>query len=126
MSNLPKLSVLGLMLLLHFLADYTLQGWLANGKQKKWWQDATKGMPNKDMYRNDWIAGMTCHSLYWSLLICLPLAMRPSYLPMALVQATIHFWIDDRKANQFKINLIEDQLSHLIQIVAVWGCFCAA
>lgn len=29
-----------LMLLLHHVADYTLQGWLADGKQKSWWDKA--------------------------------------------------------------------------------------
>lgn len=121
MTNLPKLSVLGLMLLLHFIADFVFQSVRdANLKQKKWWEEATKDMANKEIYRYDWIAGMACHCLLWSLMVCLPFVARPIYLPMAIAQAIIHFWIDDRKANRFKINLIEDQLLHLVQIVGTW------
>lgn len=35
----------------------------------------------------------------------------------------IHYFIDDQKANKKEINLVEDQLWHLLQIVLTWsGC----
>lgn len=121
MPSIPKLSVLGLMFLLHLIADFALQSVRdANLKQKKWWEDATKEMENREMYRYDWIAGMACHCLLWSLMVCLPLVTRLIYLPMVIVQAAAHFWIDDMKANRLKINLIEDQFLHLAQIIGVW------
>ena len=40
------------MLFAHLITDYTLQGWLADGKQKSWWNKISNGnLPNK--YRHD-------------------------------------------------------------------------
>jgi hypothetical protein len=36
---------------------------------------------------------------------------------------TIHAFVDDLKANRFKINLIADQLIHLAQIIGTWLIF---
>jgi hypothetical protein len=34
-----------------------------------------------------------------------------------------HAVIDDAKANKFQINLVQDQICHLIQIIAIWLIF---
>lgn len=53
------------MLSAHLITDYTLQGWLAEGKQKSWWDKISNGnLPPK--YRYDYIAALICHALYWS------------------------------------------------------------
>ena len=105
-----------LILSAHLVADYTLQGWLADGKQKSWWDKISNGnLPPK--YRYDYIAAMICHALYWSIAICLPLWNSP-VLPWAVaVNTIVHAIVDDLKANKKSINLVQDQLLHLAQII---------
>ena len=104
------------MLFAHLITDFTLQGWLANGKQKSWWYKISNGnLPNK--YSNDYIAALFCHALYWSIAVCLPL-WDSHILPWAIVGNTIiHAVVDDLKANKKRLNLVQDQLLHLAQIV---------
>jgi hypothetical protein len=104
------------MLSAHLITDFTLQGWLANGKQEAWWNKITNGnLPSKNRY--DYIAALICHALYWSIAVCLPLWNSP-ILPWAIIgNAIIHAIVDDLKANRNKLNLIQDQLLHLVQIV---------
>ena len=109
-----------LMLLSHLVADYTLQGWLADGKQKSWWK---KVVPNLDetKYRYDYVMALFCHSLYWSIFICLPF-LGHQYLCVAVaVNTIIHMVVDDLKANRFKLNLIQDQILHFGQILITAG-----
>lgn len=101
------------MVLLHHVADYTLQGWLANAKQIKWWKENT---PDK-LYRHDWIAALACHSLYWAALTFLPLYHDKWFVPAVLVNAFVHAVVDHLKCNRLAINLWQDQLFHLAQIV---------
>lgn len=105
-----------LMVLLHHVADYTLQGWLANAKQIKWWEANAP----YDMYRNDWIAALSCHSLYWSVLTFLPIIESPFWPAAVLLNAGLHFWVDHLKCNRLSINLVQDQLFHLAQIVVTY------
>ena len=104
------------MLSAHLITDYTLQGWLADGKQKSWWDKISNGnLPPK--YRYDYIAALICHALYWSIAVCLPL-WDSHILPLAIVGNTIiHAIVDDLKANKKRLNLVQDQLLHLAQIV---------
>ena len=37
-----------------------------------------------------------------------------------IINTAIHAFVDDLKANKFKINLVEDQLVHLTQIICTW------
>lgn len=105
------------MLLGHLVADYTLQGWLADGKQKSWW-DKMCGGKTIEKYKHDYIAALICHALYWAIAVCLPL-WNSSMFAWAVVGNTIvHAIVDDLKANKKKLNLIQDQLLHLAQIVA--------
>ena len=122
--NIHPLSILALMVLAHHIADYTLQGVLASLKQKTWW-DAQ--MPDvkpdrRRKYRNDYKAALVCHSLYWSLIICLPLVAfdGPIYAIMSLAQAAMHYVVDDAKANRGRLNLVQDQALHSLQILSVW------
>lgn len=113
--------ILVLMLLGHLVADYTLQGWLADGKQKSWWKKAFGGeIPDK--YKHDYIAALVCHSLYWSIFVCAPFYASTWFFYAILVNTAIHAIVDDLKANRMKINLIQDQLLHLVQILATFFC----
>ena len=104
------------MIFAHLITDYTLQGWLADGKQKSWWVKMFGGKTH-DKYKYDYIAALVCHSLYWAIAICIPLWSSP-YLFAAVVSNTIiHAVIDDLKANRHKINLVQDQLLHLTQLI---------
>lgn len=116
--------VLTLMLLGHLVSDYTLQGWLADGKQESWWKKICGGeIPNK--YKHDYIAALVCHSLYWSIFICAPFYASGHFLSAIVVNTGIHAVVDDLKANQKRINLIQDQLLHLIQILITFGILIA-
>jgi hypothetical protein len=104
------------------IADYTLQGWLADGKQKRWWQKCFEGrMPDK--YRNDYKAALVCHALYWSIFVCAPFYAHPWLLYMVIANTVVHAVVDDLKANALKINLIQDQVLHLAQILMTFGIF---
>lgn len=106
------------MFFLHVLDDYTLQGWLANAKQKSWWE---KNAPDK-LYRFDWIMALAMHAMSWSFMVMLPIAAYFGFqvgLPFFLMwsaNSILHGVIDDLKANRHKINLVVDQLLHILQI----------
>ena len=109
------------MVLLHFFADFTLQGILADLKRKSWWRaQCQKHGVASSMYEYDHICGLVCHSLYWSLLTFSPLiflrASALQALALVVINTAIHAVIDNAKANQYKINLSQDQLLHLAQI----------
>ena len=96
-----RLLILFIMIFCHIIDDYKLQGILANMKQRKWWKENA----DKYLYRND----------YKVLLIV-------NYI----INTAIHAFVDDLKANKFKINLVEDQLAHLLQIICTWIILTAA
>ena len=111
-----------LMILGHLVADYTLQGCLAHMKQKSWWQSMMEQVKpeRRRKYRHDWIAGLLCHALYWSIITFLPLYASPHWAYAVLVNAAVHAVIDDLKANRNAINLCQDQILHLTQIVVTY------
>ena len=118
-------TTLVLMLLGHLVSDYTLQGWLADGKQKSWWRKMFGGHEDAvpDKYRRDYIAALVCHALYWSIFICAPFYASSWFLAAVVLNTVAHAIIDDLKTNRFKLNLIQDQLLHLGQIMLTFGAF---
>ena len=114
------IKILLFMILLHIIDDFVLQPIsLSNLKQKKWWE---KQEGYSDKYKNDYKVALAIHSISWSIMIHIPLViMFPSLGQLALlisfiVNAVIHYFIDDLKANKLKINLFEDQMVHFCQI----------
>lgn len=111
--------ILVLMIFMHIVDDYYLQGWLASAKQKKWWEE---NAPQK-LYRNDYIMALIMHSFSWAFMIMLPIAIDRQfavtwiYAVALIVNATVHGIVDNLKANKLKINLIQDQSIHIVQIV---------
>lgn len=121
-----------LCMLLHLIADYTLQGCLANMKQRQWWRDQIIDFRhmNRDksyewqsritqLYKNDYLAGLICHSIMWSILTFLPLMLvcTPGvFAAVVLANTTVHAVVDHMKANMHVINLNQDQLLHSLQI----------
>ena len=108
------------MILFHIIDDFVLQPIsLSNLKQKKWWE---KQEGYSDKYKDDYKVALAIHSISWSIMIHVPLVIVfPSLGQLALlisfiVNAVIHYYIDDLKANKLKINLFEDQMVHFWQI----------
>lgn len=117
--------VLLLMLFMHIVDDYYLQGWLASAKQKKWWED---NAPQK-LYRHDYIMALVMHSFSWAFMVMLPIAIQRQfavtwvYAVALLVNATVHAITDNLKANKLKINLIQDQIVHILQIFITFAFY---
>ena len=116
------MKVFLLMMLLHFVADYTLQGCLANMKQKSWWVEQCKnaGM-DFAKYKYDYVCSLICHALYWTLITFAPIIFFSDLSDIGIAAVVIgnmaiHAFIDHIKANKFCINLVVDQLLHLAQI----------
>ena len=117
-----KFLLLLTMIFCHIVDDYYLQGWLASAKQKSWWK---KNSP-EDMYRKDYLAALFMHSFSWSFMIMLvptiyTVIVGGVWSPFVFVtNLIVHMVIDDLKAHRKKINLIQDQSIHMIQILATW------
>ena len=118
------------MIFFHIVDDYYLQGILAQMKQKKWWQE---NAPNK-LYKNDYIMALAEHAFSWSFMIHIPIfafiylcGVSVTWYGVALsviLIAVMHTYIDHKKANLLQINLVQDQLSHLSQILFTWLAYC--
>ena len=114
---MDKPMLFTVMLFMHVIADYNLQGVLASMKEKSWW----KGHGN---YRSkyDYIPALHAHAFSWAFCIMLPLVVV-SYPPgtvfyaVLAVNTAIHAAVDHAKANLGALNLVEDQAIHIIQIV---------
>lgn len=106
------------MIFLHIVDDYYLQGILAQMKQKKFWRE---NAPD-EKYKFDYIWALIMHAFSWAFMIMLPFAVAgyagSLFYTLFVVNAVIHAFIDDAKANRHTINLWEDQILHMIQIFA--------
>ena len=113
-----NLFIILAMIFCHIVDDYYLQGWLASAKQKKWWEE---NAPQK-LYNHDYIMALIMHSMSWSFMIMLPIAISMSFnvsilfVIVFIINAVIHALVDNLKANKLQISLITDQLIHLLQI----------
>lgn len=117
-----KLIILISMIFCHIVDDYYLQGWLASAKQKSWWE---QNAPEK-LYKHDYIAALFMHSFSWSFMVMLvPTAyvvlFGGTWYPILFAgNVLIHMFVDDLKANRKRINLIQDQGIHMLQILWIW------
>ena len=120
------------MIFCHIVDDYYLQGILASMKQRKWWKE---NAPEK-LYKHDYIAALFMHSFSWAFVVML----IPAYYALTskyasgdgfeiissqiivafIINLVIHAVTDHAKANLHKINLIQDQLIHMMQIISIW------
>ena len=117
-----KIFIILCMLFCHIVDDYYLQGILASMKQKSWWK---KHAPDP-LYKHDYIMALYEHAFSWTFMIFLPLFISHFFgiqLNESLIiglfsfNLGLHIIVDDLKANQLKINLIQDQLIHICQII---------
>lgn len=114
------------MLFFHIVDDYYLQGFLASAKQKSWWE---KNNPNP-LYKNDYIIALVEHAFSWTVMINIPVIVYTyilgiqinyiTFINLFVFNLVIHIITDNAKANLLKINLIQDQLIHIMQIVFTW------
>lgn len=132
-------SVFILMLFLHVVADFNLQGILASMKQREWWVKQVPKNRNLDntIYKNDYKISLLIHAFEWSFVVMLPLfhaslenLFEPQvfvpYFGLLIYNTVIHYYIDDLKANRKTIPLVVDQLGHMAQIlltVFMWSVF---
>lgn len=96
-SGFIKICAALIMIFLHIVDDYYLQGILAKMKQKKWWE---KNYPD-EKYSFDYLVGLFMHAFSWTFMIMLP-AMLNGYFPIWLfgLNVIIHATVDDLKANK--------------------------
>ena len=123
MSNL---LVLVAMLFFHIVDDYYLQGILATLKQKDWWTKNTRN----DLYKYDYIIALAEHAFSWSFMIHIPVFVfcyvTNTFMNMhtmaciLFINTIIHAIVDDQKANRHTINLVIDQVIHIMQVVFTW------
>ena len=121
-----KILILLGMVFCHIVDDYYLQGWLASAKQRAWWE---KNNPSP-LYKNDYLMALVEHAFSWTCMIHLPIIVlmvlsgvyANIYLFILLfaINWTVHIITDNAKANQLRINLVQDQLIHISQIVITW------
>lgn len=118
-----KLFILSI--LLHIIDDFVLQPvCLSKLKQKKIWVEHEN---YSDKYKNDYKMALFIHSLSWSIMIMLPLLLLNTNVfflsGILLLNIVIHYIVDNEKANNFKINLIQDQIIHFAQIIFMYVIF---
>lgn len=126
---MDKFILLTSMFFCHIIADFCLQGILAQFKQRKFWEE---NAPQK-LYQYDYIIALLIHSFSWCFMIFIPLFIWSYYynIDYSLLILTlsfianvfIHIIVDDLKANKLKINLIIDQIIHFIQIIITFLIF---
>ena len=114
------------MFFMHVIADYNLQGILAKMKSKKWWEDDPS---YSSFYEVDFISALIMHSISWTFLIMLPIAIFVSFeigiafCVLFMVNTAVHAIVDHHNANIKKLNLFNDQFIHAIQIFITWSVF---
>lgn len=115
---MSKFFILLWMIMMHIVDDYYLQGILAKMKQKSWWKD---NAPD-NLYKNDYVLALLMHAFSWAFSIMLPIAVFLQFAVglnfgvIFVLNLCIHAFVDHLKANRRSINLIEDQVCHLLQI----------
>ena len=124
-----KLFILLLMIFCHIADDFYLQGWLAQAKQKSYWE---KNAPD-DLYKNDYKWALFIHSFSWTFMVFLPVAafmykfnIDYNFMIMFFINLCYHMGVDNLKANEKLINLIQDQLMHFGQIILTFMYFIVA
>lgn len=118
-----------IMLFLHIVDDYYLQGILASMKQKKWWYENAPA----PLYKNDWKMALFEHAFSWSFMITLPWLVvsiatqnNMGFFLLTffyILNTILHACIDNLKANEEVFNLIIDQSLHFLQICTTWLAF---
>lgn len=125
------------MLFCHIVDDFYLQGKLAQLKQRDWWIEnlpSSLAWEEKLKYLKDYKMALGIHAFSWafmmqaSIMFCMfwknqfGLYMLV-YVILFLLNFLVHFYVDTLKANFYNINLIFDQLIHIVQVFITWFVF---
>ena len=117
------IKILLLMIFCHLIDDFVLQDKFTFLKQRSWWKKACMedGL-NYEKYKNDYKMALFEHSLEWSIAIMLPVIFFCNIngwilLAAVAVNTIIHIIVDNAKANQLRLNLVQDQLIHFLQVI---------
>ena len=119
---LTKLALFAVMLELHIIADFHMQGILAKLKQESEWLNHPE---YNEIYKNDWAIAMWLHAFEWTFVVMLPLAylhsweITSAFVICFVVNMVVHAATDHLKANMRDISLVADQTIHIIQILAM-------
>lgn len=98
----------------------TIQSWDRPEREKKFFINKVQ-----TKYNSDYKIAMLLHSFSWSVITFMPVfIMYSGHLGwgdwqagvIIGINAMIHYWVDDRKCNLRSINLVQDQVLHLLQI----------
>ncbi|MCD8148572.1 MAG: hypothetical protein LUE92_03195 [Clostridiales bacterium] len=117
--------VLAAMIFCHLIDDYIFQGCMADMKQSAFWE---KNYPD-EKYKNDYKIVLFEHGFKCSFVMMIPVFVQYYILwhslsiwlfVIFLANTIVHAIIDDFKANKLKINLVQDQICHLIQAIVTW------
>ena len=120
------------MVFLHIFDDYVLQNALARLKQKSTWEEYVKETP---IYKNDYKMALFEHALEWTLVVHSPFMIYAyihnidgigkiaALITSVIFNTAVHYITDDAKANAKKINLIQDQLIHFMQVIVIFLLF---
>lgn len=126
--NMNNGILLILIIFLHVLADFNMQGIMAQMKSKDYWKKYDK------KYQFDYVMPLIGHSFQWSFIVNLPITITAIYtgadclemfVCMSIIFHTIlHAYIDTLKANDNKTTLIQDQFYHMLQLILLWVVYC--
>lgn len=127
MNKDANMFILLCMIFMHIVDDYYFQGILSYMKQKEWWINQKR---YSKKYSKDYIVALIAHSFSWTFSIMLPIAiynlfvLDTTFYLFFAINMVVHAIIDNEKANKYRINLVQDQFIHLVQIVITfWECF---
>lgn len=74
------------------------------------------------MYKYDYIVALLMHAFSWAFCIMLPIAVHVKFniniwfAVVFFMNVIVHAIVDDLKANRKVLNLVQDQLIHILQI----------
>jgi hypothetical protein len=112
------------MILLGIIDDFVFQVQKLNVlKQKSEWVSYIGNLDdfNRSKYKYDYIMATLIHGFSWSIMVHLPFIVINGFKDslvlsvIIIIQAILHAFVDDLKANRYKINLWQDQTFHIMQ-----------
>ena len=109
-----------LMLFMHVIEDFHIQGILANMKQRVWWYNQANYSPK---YKYDYIPAVIAHGFEWAFFVHIPIFyyIGTSYFIIfsLITTAFLHALIDHLKCNLYMTNLCQDQMFHILQLLLI-------
>lgn len=116
------MKVLLCMWYLHLIDDYVLQGILAKLKQRDFWT------PYGKKYQADYGIALLEHGFMNAFLVHIPIYIwlcknEPTLFASIFLFGILHAIIDDWKANDKRLNLLQDQILHILLILLWWVMF---